>query len=721
MSRKKYSSLFNDQVAWRPEITEALIEAGAQVTRADLVLAAGHNGQLESFTYLVGRWKDQNPDGDYQALLIDLAGEAIKSNQTEMVEFLLAQGADFTTVFDRDPDLTLRAYAGHQGTWNKELSELAASLKIDLDDLSDAGETPLTSSLKESGGYIAARPSVLKLLELGADPNQPNVRGETPLFLAMGDGREVHNEQIRRLLEAGADPNRPGPKGVTPLMMAAGLEGTEQIEILLAAGADPLMIDDQGRDALMVAASEARLPRYRNRTPGSNPERVRLLLEAGANPLRRDYNGFSALAHAAVSAADPEGARLLIEAGSRLNLSVGGQTLLGLAARSNPGLGTIKLLRDRGVPLEMESGPEFPIGVMSLLTAREMTAQFFGRIFAEINWQAIRGQRLVTEALKANALLDLSQRVYVAELLGVLPEAAPPEAETVQAGLWPVLTRPKTPVWTRYQELKALIRAGAEVDQPDQTGRTPLIYAAQNYQGEMALAVIKELLRAGADPRARDGLGYTALMYAARFQSKPHLYREIISTLIGGGAELEARDPAGHTALMQVALFEPETYRAREKMEILKTLGADLKTRDDRQATILINMALLRETDTSNQPLFKWIIEQGVDPAAVDIDGYNAAMASALAADGQYSDVFFAAGADPLAVDNRGRNALMHLFRQRPQTRLDDNYRVKEVGREGQVDLKLRDGDGLSLLEQVLFSHASVPAIRELVDRGLGL
>ena len=56
-----------------------------------------------------------------------------------------------------------------------------------------------------------------------------------------------------------------------------------------------------------------------------------------------------------------------------------------------------------------------------------------------------------------------------------------------------------------------LLELGADPNQADGTGKTPLMYAA-----EFGPEHVKALLKAGADPKAKDKKGRTALDYANR-------------------------------------------------------------------------------------------------------------------------------------------------------------------------------------------------------------
>ena len=63
------------------------------------------------------------------------------------------------------------------------------------------------------------------------------------------------------------------------------------------------------------------------------------------------------------------------------------------------------------------------------------------------------------------------------------------------------------------EALKELLQAGADKDEKDEEGRTPLQFACG--YGELACA--EELIKAGADVDAKDKEGNTPLHYAAGY------------------------------------------------------------------------------------------------------------------------------------------------------------------------------------------------------------
>ncbi|MEU9731463.1 ankyrin repeat domain-containing protein [Streptomyces sp. NPDC048002] len=112
------------------------------------------------------------------------------------------------------------------------------------------------------------------LLRSGADPEQPDSDGTTPLYLASVQGEA---ELARLLLESGASPDTesqgPGSDG-TPLCAAACWGHAETVRQLLTHGADPNLREDQGTGWSPLEWAEN----------GPHPATADILRSAGARP-----------------------------------------------------------------------------------------------------------------------------------------------------------------------------------------------------------------------------------------------------------------------------------------------------------------------------------------------------------------------------------------------------------------------------------------------------
>ena len=255
-----------------------------------------------------------------------------------------------------------------------------------------------------------------------------------------------------------------------------------------------------------------------------------------------------AIQRAAKSATDAAVIRALVDAGADPSAEMArgyewavaarpyGYTPLHTAAASNPVPGIIEALvaagadvhgrnRDEETPLHAAWENPNPAVVQALLRsgADPLARDERGRVAdptACANWNTPAFARL---ALPSHFELCLAQgegaEVNARDPDGYVPEERSPNYRTplfdavFRPALWnhyvgPWPTRGNTPV------IEALVRAGADLDQADGAGRTPLHAAAQTYP-----AVFPLLLRLGADPNVRDANGKTPMDYALENRS----------------------------------------------------------------------------------------------------------------------------------------------------------------------------------------------------------
>ena len=216
----------------------------------------------------------------------------------------------------------------------------------------------------------------------------------------------------------------------------------------------------------------------------------------GADLNAPDHEGKFPLHHAAMNA-NPAVAGALLEAGADVNAEVnaprGLVTPLHQAALSNSNPAVITFLIAAGADVNARDVWGF--------TPLHVAAQYNPH------------PEIITSLIEAGA------EVNARDPDGDVPEERSPNYRTP---LFDAVFRPA--LWNHYvgpwptrgntQVIEALVRAGADLEQAHESGRTPLHAAAQTHP-----AVFPLLLRLGADPNVRDANGKTPMDYALENRS----------------------------------------------------------------------------------------------------------------------------------------------------------------------------------------------------------
>ncbi len=431
------------------------------------------------------------------------------------------------------------------------------------------------------------------LLRAGANPKVANRDGSTPLWLASTNGQA---DIIESLLKAGADVNERLPLGRTPLMAAARTGNVDALKVLLDHGADVNAKETlRGTTPLMWAADEG------------HAAAIQLLAQHGANVAARSEKAERGRGPALGKANDPrkqvaaQGAALA--AGRALDLQqlsglrgdnngIGGQAAGGGAAgRAGAGAG-----RGRGGAAAAGAEQGFDVNDDAAVAAF--------------------GFRNRAPVLDGGELTPLVYAVRANDLDSVkaLLAAGADINQTTGYGWSPVLVASQN----RYYKLGAwLLDHGADVNLANKGGWTPLYLATDNRniesgdypvrKGDMDhLDYIKLLIAKGANVNARvkdstetrtvftnqwlDENGATAFLRAS--QSGDLV---LMKLLLEHGADPRI-DTALHVTALQVAAgigwVEGITYEwspeaTLEAVKMLIELGLDVNAQADTGRTAL--------------------------------------------------------------------------------------------------------------------------------------
>lgn len=120
--------------------------------------------------------------------------------------------------------------------------------------------------------------------------------------------------------------------------------------------------------------------------------------------------------------------------------------------------------------------------------------------------------------------------------------------------------------------VRELLEQGANVNQKDEEGWTPLDYVI-NDDG-LPAELVGELLERGANPNLAEEEGTTALMVAPT---------PLIPVLVAHGADVNARDRAGDTPLIQAA-----SHADVERLRVLLEHGAEVNAINGRRNALIV-------------------------------------------------------------------------------------------------------------------------------------
>jgi len=445
------------------------------------------------------------------------------------------------------------------------------------------------------------RTAALRLIDGGADINEPQGDGTTPLHWAV---YQIDQDLVAMLLERGAEPDAINAYGSSPLAEAVKVGDAELVELLLAAGADVESVNQDGQTVLMLAARAGSL------------DVAKSLVRGGADVNAREFwRGQSVLMWAA-DARFPELVQLLIDNGAdvtgRANANdwaaqitsepraqyrpTGGLTALLYAARSGC-TRCVEAILDAGADVNQPN----PDGVTPVMTAIDNFAydaakllldrganphawDWWGRtpLYVAADMSSFNTRRGRPEIRGETSVYDLIGMLLAA---GVNPSPQlnmhrPSRGGNSGRFVDDLLTTGATPLLRAAighdaEAVRALLESGAMADAPNVMGVTPLIGAAGmgvsprdrrlNMGGDAqtrAIATLELLLAAGADINARvvesfsrtgriarpssmtEREGQTALYGAIKWG-----WTDVVQYLINNGAEVDVVDARGKSPL----------------------------------------------------------------------------------------------------------------------------------------------------------------------------
>ena len=522
------------------------------------------------------------------------------------------------------------------------------------------------------------------LLSLGMKVNMVENSGKTPLMCACCNSDRLDN--IKTLIKQGADIHQINNNGWTALHYAARFAKSEIIEYLLSLGMKVNMVENSGKTPLMCTCCD-----------GYRLDNIKTLIKQGADIHQIDSDGWTAL-HYAARFAKSEIIEYLLSLGMKVNMvSNSGQTPLMSACCDSDRLDNIKTLIKQGADIHQINNN---------------------------GWTALHYAARYAKSEIIEHLLSLGMKVNMVENSGKTPLMC-----TCCDGY-------------RLDNIKTLIKQGADIHQIDSDGRTALHYAARFAKSEIIeylfslgmkvnmvsnsgqtplmcaccdsdrLDNIKTLIKQGADIHQINNNGWTALHYAARFAKSEIIeyllslgmkvnmvensgktplmctccdgYRlDNIKTLIKQGADIHQIDSDGCTALHYAARFAKS-----EIIEYLLSLGMKVNMVSNSGQTLLMSACC----DSDRLDNIKTLIKQGADIHQINNNGWTALHYAARFAKSEIIEHLLSLGMKVNMVENSGKTPLLCAC--------CDGYRldnIKTLIKQG-ADIHQIDSDGCTAL-----------------------
>ncbi|TNN57224.1 Serine/threonine-protein phosphatase 6 regulatory ankyrin repeat subunit C [Liparis tanakae] len=497
---------------------------------------------------------------------------AAQSGFQEMVKLLLNKGANLSAIDkkERQP-IHCAAYLGH--------SEI---VKLLIDEPNGFGNTALHVAC-----YMGQEAVATELVNHGANVNQPNKCGYTPLHLAAVSTNGALCLEL--LVNNGADVNQQSKEGKSPLHMAAihGRFTRSQILIqngnavlygfsdccrkLLSSGQLYSIVSSMSKEHVLSAGFDINTPDNFGRTclhaaaSGGNVECLNLLLSSGTDLNKRDIMGRTPLHYAAANGRY-QCTVTLVSAGAEVNEpDQAGCTPLHYSAASQAFSRVDRHFSGNQNQNDEDEAKESYFCLEHLLDNGADPSMVNTKGYSAVHYAAYHGNKQNLELLlemSFNALGDIESSIPVSPL-----------HLAADKGHW--------------QALRVLTETAAYVDMQDAAGRSVLYLAAQKGFARC----VEVLLAQGASCLLNDN----RLMWTPIHVAASNGHSECLRMMIDYGEEgdlTNVADKFGQTPLM-LAVLGGHT----DCVHFLLEKGASPDAKDKRSSTSLHRGAVLGHDD----------------------------------------------------------------------------------------------------------------------------
>ena len=484
------------------------------------------------------------------------------------------------------------------------------------------------------------------------DDENMNFTFESALLEAAKDG---HNEAVQFLLKFIKDVNHCNNKGRTALMLASKGGHEQVVQTLISVGANPNIQDNTGYTALMLACDT------------NSYNMVNYLLWSGANPdIQRD-NGDTAII---ISCQNNHSniVKLLLQFNADPFITTrNDDTALTVSVHVNS-IEIVEMLLDKQPESQKAS-----LVITALTTACRYghsqliihllmhSLDYFTQEEFQLFVSSAEGDRISTTSHISDSTIDVNCTL-VNDITPLMIASSCGHTEIVEA----------------------LLQVGANVNNTDIDGYSPLVYAIT---GHKSLQVIEQLLKVGAQPNVF--INGQSIADKVREEGREDIYRllEQFNVLNTTQKEKEEEQQLQYFSKLTISIIEAAKIGNTEVVKLLLKENADVNIQNENGWTSLMLASL-----NGHSQVVELLLKANADVNIQDEDGWTALMIASLNGHTQVVKLLLKENADVNIQKENGWTVLMSASLN------GHNTQVVELLLKENADVNIQNENGMTAL-----------------------